>query len=326
MEERLLAEPVAQLATAAKASGDAQRGAIVFFQPFMSCRQCHDAGQADQPFGPDLSRWEKPATDTQLVDAVLRPSKQIREGYQSLSVLTDEGRTVVGLIVENDDRVVLRDPSQPGKLHEFERDELEAVAVNQNSLMPAALVNQLSSRQQFLDLIRYLMEIRDGGPLTARNLQPAPHLYAARPLPEYEKSLDHAGMIEDLGRENYRRGQAIYQRLCVNCHGTHDKPGSLPTSLKFATGQFKNGSDPYTMYQTLTRGFGMMQPQTWMVPQQKYDVIHYIRQAYLKGDNPSQYFAVNRSWLATLPKGDSRGPSPQNLEAWVTMDYGRTLV
>lgn len=326
LEESLLAEPTAKLVAEAKQTGDATRGAIVFYQPYMSCRQCHDASDRSEQLGPDLSRWEKPASDAQLVDAVLRPSKQIREGYESLTLLTGDGRTVVGLVVEDGDRITLRDPTEPGKLQHFQRDDLEAVAVNKNSLMPQALVNQLSSRQQFLDLVRYLIEIRDGGTLAARNLEPAPHLYAARPLPEYEKEIDHAGMIADLGNAHFKRGKAIYDRLCVNCHGTQDQPGSLPTSLRFAEGQFKNGSDPYTMYQTLTRGFGMMQPQSWMVPQQKYDVIHYIREAYLKKRNPSQYADVSEQWLASLPKGDSRGPNPQNLESWVTMDYGPALI
>ncbi|MCA9190022.1 MAG: cytochrome c, partial [Planctomycetales bacterium] len=183
-----------------------------------------------------------------------------------------------------------------------------------------------AGRQQFLDLLRYLIEIRDGGQLAARNLEPAPHLYAARPIPAYEQNIDHAAMIAELGDENFKRGKAIYQRVCANCHGTHDTMGSLPTSLRFATGQFKNGSDPYTMYQTLTRGFGMMQPQTWMVPQQKYDVIHYIRQAYLKRHNASQYVEVTDAWLKSLPTGSSRGPDAQVMEPWITMDYGPMLI
>ncbi len=326
MQQRLLSESTAQLVADAGAHGDARRGAIVFFQPFMSCRQCHDSDDPGEQLGPDLSRWEKPATDEQLVDAVLRPSKEIRKRFESMSVLTADGKAIVGLVVENGDQITLRDPARPSRLFHFDRDELEAAVENKSSLMPDSLVNQLSSRQQFLDLLRYLIEIRDGGPRTARNLQPSPHLYAARPLPAYEQNIDHAGMIADLGTKNFRSGKAIYQRLCVNCHGTHDQPGSLPTSPRFASGQFKNGSDPFTMYQTLTRGFGMMQPQAWMVPQQKYDVIHYVRQDYLKKHNPVQYFSVDPSWLATLPKGDARGPSPQDAQPWVTMDYGQTLI
>ncbi len=326
LEERLLGESPAELAAAARTDGDPRRGAIVFYQPYMSCRTCHDSNDPNEQLGPDLTKWEQTVADEYLVEAILQPSKKIRSGYESLTVFTEDGLAVVGLIVRNDDTIVLRDPSQPGKLHTFQRDELDEIVDNENSLMPQSLVNQLSSRQQFLDLVRYLMEIRDGGSLVARNLEPAPHLYAARPLPAYEQSIDHAGMITELNDEHYARGEAIYNRLCVNCHGTHEKMGSLPTSLRFASGQFKNGYDPYTMYQTLTRGFGMMQPQAWMVPQQKYDVIHYIREAYLKTDNSSQYFEVTDDWLAGLPQGDSRGPGPQTLEPWVTMDYGRTLI
>jgi hypothetical protein len=80
------------------------------------------------------------------------------------------------------------------------------------------------------------------------------------------------------------------------------------------------------MYQTLTRGFGLMAPQSWMVPQQKYDVIHYIREAYLKPHNDSQFVALRNDYLAGLPKGETRGPTPLNIEPWVTMDYGPSLV
>ncbi len=111
----------------------------------------------------------------------------------------------------------------------------------------------------------------------------------------------------------------------MNCHGTKDQPGSLPTSLKFASGKFRNGSDPFTMYQTLTRGFGLMAAQTWMVPSQKYDVIHYIREAYLKPHNPTQFVAVDPAYLAKLPKGDTRGPEPSTIQPWNAMDYGPSL-
>ena len=80
------------------------------------------------------------------------------------------------------------------------------------------------------------------------------------------------------------------------------------------------------MYRTLTLGFGQMTPQTWMVPSQKYDVIHYIREAYLKPYNPGQYTHPDRAYLASLPKGASRGPEPVEIHPWDTMDYGPSLM
>ena len=234
---------------------------------------------------------------------------------------------MTGLLVSDDaNGLVLRDALQEFKRVTIANDDIDERIPITVSIMPAGQVNVLASRQQFLDLVRYLIEIREGGPSRAKQLEPSPSLYAARPLPEYEKRIDHAGMIQSFDQENYRRGESIYNGLCINCHGTPDRPGSLPTSLRFASGKFKNGSDPYTMYQTLTRGFGMMVPQTWMVPQQKYDVIHYIRQSYLKTNNPSQYFAVDGAYLARLPQGDSRGPEPTNIVPWEQMDYGPNLV
>src|SRR5262249_18461519 len=134
------------------------------------------------------------------------------------------------------------------------------------------------------------------------------------------------GLIRTLDAQSFKRGETIYARVCINCHGTKDQPGSLPTSLRFADGKFKHGADPFRMYQTLTHGFGMMTPQAWMVPVQKYEVIHYIREAYLKPFNRGQYVAVDDAYLAGLPKGQNRGPKPSNIEPWVSMNYGPSLM
>ncbi len=330
LEEQLLKEDPAALAKAARRQGEATRGAILFYQQRLTCLKCHAYGEENSPLGPDLTKPpEKNAekvTDVFLVESILEPSKEIREGYESVIVITDAGLTVTGLLAEDHpQRLVLRDPAQDGKPVTIPKDEIDERLQSDQSIMTPALVNQLADRQQFLDLLRYVMEITEGGPQRALELEPEPALYAPPPLPEYEKHLDHAGMIAELGQESYQRGEAIYDRLCVNCHGTKDEPGSLPTSLRFAADKFRNGSDPFSMYKTLTSGFGLMVPQTWMVPQQKYDTIHYIRQTYLKQHNPSQYVRADEAYLAGLPQGDTRGPAPTNYEPWVAMDYGPNL-
>ncbi len=320
-------EDPAALAQAARQQGDARRGAVVFYQPFMQCTKCHTDATGEGQLGPELTKPNKEATDVFLVESILQPSKVIKKGFETVSIVTDEGQTITGLLAEDRaDAIVIRDPGQNGRLITIAKDSIEAHKKDGPSIMPAGLVNALASRQQFLDLLRYLMDIRDGGPSRALELKPAPSLYAARPLPEYEKRIDHAGMIQSLNQDSFKRGAAIYNRLCINCHGTHDRPGSLPTSLRFAAGKFKSGNDPYTMYQTLTKGFGMMVQQAWMVPEQKYDVIHYVRQAYLKTHNPSQYSEITRAYLDRLPKGDTRGPAPSNIVPWEQMDYGPNQV
>lgn len=326
LEEQLKQTPPTDLVRVAAQEGDPARGAIVFFQQHMACAKCHQVGKAaGVSLGPNLVNLGADVTDEQLVESVLYPSKVIRKGYESVTIVTTEGRAITALLVERSkEKVVIKELDRAGESTTIPSDQIETLKVNTESLMPAGQVNQLTSRQQFVDLIRYLMEIRKGGELRAAQLQPAASLIAFT-VPEYEQHIDHKGLISDWNDDAFKRGEAIYQRVCANCHGTHDKPGSLPTSLRFAEGKFKNGSDPLSMYRTLTRGFGLMAPQAWMVPSQKYDVIHYIREAYLKPKNPTQWKAVDAAYLAQLPPGDTRGPEPSNIVPWSAMDYGPSL-
>jgi putative heme-binding domain-containing protein len=325
LAEELKRIPLAELADLARTDGDAARGAAVFFQPHMACSKCHSMGEAEpSTLGPDLAMLGKDVTDAMLVQSVLDPSAVISKGFQSVTVVTTDGRTVAGLLVERTlGQVVVRDGST-GTLITLPAADIDEVVDNPLSLMPTDQVNQLGSRQQFLDLMRYLMEVRDGGPARARELQPSPTLLALT-IPAYEQHLDHAAFIGGWDDETLKRGEAIYQRVCANCHGTHEQAGSLPTSIRFAEGKFKNGSDPLAMYRTLTYGFGQMVPQTWMVPSQKYDVIHYIREKYLRSYNPSQFVSIDASYLDRLPPGNTRGPEPSKIERWSAMDYGPSL-
>jgi putative heme-binding domain-containing protein len=323
LQAALVKEPIAELARAARDKGDAVRGAILFFQPFLSCARCHDS-EAGTLLGPDLTKAGKDGTPEYLIESILFPSKVIKKGYEPASISTVDGRTLIGIVVEdNKDALTLVDPAAGGKRIVLAKADIEKRAPGQQSLMPEGLANLLSDRQQFLDLAKYLIEIAEQGPGRAKELRPAQTVLV---IPEYENTIDHAGFLKTLDQKAYHRGEAIYTRVCANCHGTAELPGSLPTSLRFVTGKFKNGADPYSMYQTLTRGYGMMAPQTWMVPRQKYDVIHFIREAYLKPRNSSQYLAIDDKYLGSLPKGTSLGPPAKNVEPWVTMNYGPSLI
>ncbi len=327
LEQQLAAESPEQLARAAREQGDPARGAAVFFQPQLACTTCHEAGPAGPPLGPDLTGLGKDATDAYLIESILAPSKSVKKGYETVTIAQRDGSVLTGILAEQTAaQLVVRDPAQGGRLVQVARADVDEVRTERTSMMPPGLVNQLRSRQQFLDLVRYLREIADHGAARARALRPAPALLASPPVPAYEQQIDHARLIGELGPQSYERGEAIYNRVCINCHGTKDRAGSLPTSLRFSSGKFKTGSDPYAIYRTLTYGYQQMPPQSWMVPRQKYDVIHYIREKYLKDDNRSQYAQVDRGYLERLPRGNSLGPAPLENEPWREMDYGSSLM
>jgi len=155
---------------------------------------------------------------------------------------------------------------------------------------------------------------------------PASFILAESDLADYELRLDHAGLIADSSRGSYNKGMVTYRTTCYACHGDVGHPGSIPTSRKFWEEAFKNGSDPFAQYQTLTRGFGLMPPQVRLSPREKYDVLHFIREEFIREHNPDQYFEITDDWLGSLPGGDTLGPDPQPYRPWAEMDYGDFLI
>ena len=148
--------PPGQLAQLAKQMGDPARGAVVFFQPYLACSKCHSVGEGrPSPLGPDLATLDKRVSDTELVVSVLEPSKTIRKGYEAVSVATESGKLLAGILVERTaDKLVLRDLARQGEQVTLKTADITEVKLQAESLMPAGQMNQLASRQQFFDLIR----------------------------------------------------------------------------------------------------------------------------------------------------------------------------
>lgn len=175
-------------------------------------------------------------------------------------------------------------------------------------------------------LLTYACQQVEPAPTADEQSTSAEFILALEDLPEYEHHLDHKGILEKETEEFYHKGQIIYRDVCFNCHGNKDQEGSMPTAHKFWQDEFKQGADPYSMYQTLTRGVGSMAPQMQLTPQEKYEVISFIRYKFLEEDNPSQFFEVDSAYLASLPKGDTMGPAPKKYQPWAEMDYGNFLI
>ena len=151
-------------------------------------------------------------------------------------------------------------------------------------------------------------------------------MLAESDLEDYEMDLDHAQFMQDWSEEFYHRGMITYRESCFACHGNIEQPGSIPNSRQFWKEPFKNGADPYSMYQTLTRGHGLMPPQVHLSPQEKYEVIHYIREEFIRDENPEQLYEVTKNYLRSLPKGSTMGPEPKPYKPWAEVDYGRFFI
>jgi mono/diheme cytochrome c family protein len=139
---------------------------------------------------------------------------------------------------------------------------------------------------------------------------------------------DHAEIVGGWNAKTLEEGTAIYNSLCVVCHGDNEKPGSLPTAPRFGEGEFKNGSDPYSMFHTLTHGYNQMVAQPQYTTAQKYAVIHYIRETFLRPRKPAQLTELTPAYVASLPKGLARGEvekEDRSLPPYQRMDLGPAL-
>ena len=115
--------------------------------------------------------------------------------------------------------------------------------------------------------------------------------------------VDHAQLVGGWDDAAFDRGEEIYGGLCIACHGADGRRTPNPQARPFATAPLQNGADPYSLFLTVTHGYRDMPGNDWLSPQQRYDVIHYLREQFWREGNASQYAEVTGDYLASLPKG-----------------------
>ena len=113
--------------------------------------------------------------------------------------------------------------------------------------------------------------------------------------------IDHGKVIRSLNKETLKKGREIYNRSCMTCHGK-DGTASLPQARSFNKDNLRFGNKPFDMWKTISYGAGMMAAQTWLQPAERYYVIQYIREEFMKRSNPRQYFKITDQYLAKLPR------------------------
>ena len=160
LEKELLSENAVQLAELAMSRGNAARGKTLFYKSAAACFACHDPPAGTPRLGPDLTKLQTKMSDEDLVNSLLHPSQKIDKEFSQVTVLTTAGKTITGVRVsQNDDQVVLRNLAQPTPIT-IAADEIEEVIESKVSLMPANLVRLLKDRQEFNDLMRYILQVR----------------------------------------------------------------------------------------------------------------------------------------------------------------------
>ncbi|MCE9546829.1 MAG: discoidin domain-containing protein [Planctomycetia bacterium] len=244
LEQQLMREKPAALAAAARREGNPAQGAVVFHRSMMACAACHSVGEQGDSIGPNLAKLDKKTSDASLVESILEPSKVIAPAYAATTIETKDGQVLTGILAqENAQQVLLRDTAHPEKTITIAKSDIADRQVAKLSVMPAGQVNQLAARRQFLDLVRYVIELRDGGSSRAQQLQPPPWV--------------GGGAVPDQPLAN----RPAVQRGELQVDGSVHYPRAV--ALGFVDGTVVFDADQLATVATWNGGFVKSSPQTY---------------------------------------------------------------
>ncbi|MEJ6580855.1 MAG: HEAT repeat domain-containing protein [Akkermansiaceae bacterium] len=152
----LLAEDQQALTADVVELGDPHRGEMIYRRKELACASCHAIGSAGPTIGPNLVAVGAAASPSYMVESILKPNAAIAEHYENRMFTLTDGSVQMGVVTyKSEKEVVVRDSTQAGK-----EVRLPANAIQREqalpSLMPAGLTEQLKSRQEFLDLAKFL--------------------------------------------------------------------------------------------------------------------------------------------------------------------------
>jgi putative membrane-bound dehydrogenase-like protein len=145
---KLLAEP-----------GDTVAGRRLFFSAVgPKCSVCHRHSGRGGTIGPDLTNIGKSTSREKIISSILDPSRDVAPHYETWTLVTDDGKTHVGLRLPK----AGDDGLEPYADSNGERFELSSESIthrqpSKTSLMPAGLEKSISI-EDLRDLITFLLE------------------------------------------------------------------------------------------------------------------------------------------------------------------------
>jgi quinoprotein glucose dehydrogenase len=135
--------------------GNAAKGKELYLNTkLLACASCHRMEGVGGAVGPDLTRLWDTMTVEKILESIVDPSKEIKEGFQTYRLTTTDTKVYSGLKVKEDAKeVVIRDST--GRDYRVAKDDVESLAPSKLSLMPDNVVSQITY-EQFIDLLAFL--------------------------------------------------------------------------------------------------------------------------------------------------------------------------
>ncbi|HYE29829.1 MAG TPA: PVC-type heme-binding CxxCH protein [Methylomirabilota bacterium] len=196
--------PAEMQALAAKVSqsGNAARGEQIYRRPELACVACHAIGGIGGKVGPDLTSIGASAPMDYIIESLLFPNRKIKEGYHAVSVETNDGEEITGVIVrETNDQLFVRDAGN--REVALPKNNIKERNIS-GSLMPAGLIDPLAEQER-TDLIRFLSELGKPGPYDASRGNTARLWKITAATSEMAQFGDEAALGKSLGEKMWEQ-------------------------------------------------------------------------------------------------------------------------
>lgn len=140
--------------------GDLKAGEALFFdqESPAGCAKCHKVKERGSEVGPELTNLAGTRPPSFIIEAILEPDKEIASGFESVLIVTKDGRYLTGIVKKQDEKEVVFSDKE-GKLQKIARSEIEQLAPQKTSLMPGNF-KEILTMESFHDLLAYLMTLQ----------------------------------------------------------------------------------------------------------------------------------------------------------------------
>ncbi|MCA9059089.1 MAG: c-type cytochrome, partial [Planctomycetaceae bacterium] len=131
-------------------TGNPKTGKVLFMK---NCGRCHLLFEEGGKVGPDLTPFAR--TDlNRMLSNIVNPNLEIREGFETQLILTNDGRILTGFLADRDTQVVIL-RGVDGQNVIVRHDDIDEMRAVPQSVMPEGTLKELNE-QQLRDLFAYL--------------------------------------------------------------------------------------------------------------------------------------------------------------------------
>ncbi|MBK8505696.1 MAG: HEAT repeat domain-containing protein [Saprospiraceae bacterium] len=146
-----------QLLADVAASGNGSRGNSIYRRPQLLCATCHQIKGIGGLIGPDLTTVGSYMTPNSILESILNPGSDIKQGYETVIITKTNGEVLSGTLYRKTDSATLLRQAN-GEILTVPASEITKIDVSPVSLMPQGLTASLH-RDELRDLIYYLTHL-----------------------------------------------------------------------------------------------------------------------------------------------------------------------